>query len=153
LVAALSAVLGLFGCRRPPAAPTVRDLQFPVLMVTDQVGVKECPTLDDLTNLHSNYLDLSRGERRLVVDSRLRIFEMLNLRSAKSPFIRMITGPGRTPVLFELSETAGGISAVRNLLVACRYLSTDSDQTEQARRAIQKAETMSELITVLHAAQ
>lgn len=152
-MAVLTALLSLFGCRRATPAPTVAELKFPVLLVTENVSLKACPAEEDLTRLHSNYLDLSQGERRFVIDSDFRICQVLNLRSTRSPYLRMLTGPGTVAVQFEMEETAGGLEAARKMVLGCKYLSIDSDKADQARQAIAQATSVSEMLVALEAAK
>jgi hypothetical protein len=142
-----SGAMWLIGCKRKASSPPkpvsvpVDSLAFPAMWVFGDSLVKPIENAGQLKTLHLNYI--MREDSPFLVDSSLKVYRVSNLRSTKSGAWQMLNPNAAPTIAFELTVEAGGIDAVRKLVLACKYLGSDTDA---ARRKIEKASTLSEII-------
>lgn len=158
-VALATAALTLLGCHREPKPVPVSKLAFPVILV---VGTKPNNEVAHEANVMANADELShmrverygalsdtdRNDPPIVIDANAAIYDMKEIKGAHGAMWMMINPTGMMPIQFKLiPREESGISAARDLVLACRFFDyvMDSDQLNERREHVRLADTMQEI--------
>lgn len=141
--------LPILGCNGPPPPPKVSDLEFPVLVVYPDAGMTVFKDAQDLQTMSLQRI-LAYKDTAGLIDAKLRIFQLANLRSTKNGFAIWIDGGrGPTPVAFDLVATQeSGPAAARNWICKGTSRFTEGPQAMEQRGQLEKASTFEELVAV-----
>ncbi len=140
----------LVGCDRTPVAePPAPVLRFPVLLVWPGQSVMIRSEEDDLKSMHINYLTGERPQP-VLLDSDLKIYDMLNLKTTKSGIGLMLNPSGSVPIEFKLQpHLTNGLDTARTLVSGCKWLGGDPDEAEAKRTKLNQATTVAAMIEIL----
>ena len=143
--------LNLLGCNRPPPPPTVADLQFPVLVVYPSAGFSTFENADNLKTMRLQKLLMSRDTAALI-DSKLRVFLLENLKSNKNGMSIWISGGrGPTAVTFDLVATKeSGLAAAREWICKGTSRFTEGPSAAECWSRLEAATTFAELVAVVN---
>ncbi len=141
----------LLGCNKPPPPPKVSDLAFPVLVVYPNAGMTVFKDAEDLHTMSLQRVLMYKDTAGLI-DSKLRILQLANLRSTKNGFAIWINGGrGPTPVAFDLVATQeSGPAAARDWICKGTSRFTEGPGALEQRSRLESASTFDELVAVVN---
>lgn len=134
----------LVGCSKPPPAPKMEKLQFPVVVLFENSSIRACSGPDELKLMHTNNLTLNNAAPHLI-DSRYNIFTMENLRSVHGGLWLMANPVAITEVTFELKQLKSGRAEAQRLFAEQLRKQTWRDDQAARLEALNRSQSLLEM--------